>query len=34
MKETYIRFMAPVIPATIDQLMKVVDKKAKDKRQR
>ena len=34
MKETYIRFMAPVIPATIDQLMKVVDKKLDEKYER
>lgn len=27
MKETYVRFMAPVIPATIDHLMRIIDKK-------
>jgi ATP-dependent Clp protease, protease subunit len=27
MREFYIRFMAPVLPATIDQLMKIVDQK-------
>jgi hypothetical protein len=27
MKEIYIRFMAPVIPVTIDHLMKIVDKR-------
>jgi len=31
MKEVYIRFMAPVIPATIDQLMKIVDRKLHEK---
>src|SRR3990170_1782885 len=31
MKEVYIRFMAPVIPATVDMLMKIVDKKLHDK---
>jgi ATP-dependent protease ClpP protease subunit len=34
MKETYVRFMAPVLPVTIDQLMKVVDKKLHDKYER
>ena len=34
MKECYIRFMAPVIPATIDSLMKIVDKKLNDKYER
>ncbi|MFZ0034862.1 MAG: ATP-dependent Clp protease proteolytic subunit [Sedimentisphaerales bacterium] len=34
MKETYIRFMAPVIPVTVDQLMKVVDKKLHEKYER
>ena len=27
MKETYIRFMAPVIPGSIDALMKIIDQK-------
>ncbi len=27
MKETYIRFMAPVIPGSIDVLMKIIDQK-------
>ena len=31
MKEVYIRFMAPVIPPTIDQLMRVVDKTLHEK---
>jgi len=34
MKETYIRFMAPVIPATIDILMNIVDKKLHEKYER
>ncbi len=34
MKETYIRFMAPVLPATIDMLMKVIDKKIHEKYER
>lgn len=34
MKETYIRFMAPVIPQTIDHLMKIVDKKLHEKFER
>jgi ATP-dependent Clp protease, protease subunit len=33
-KETYIRFMAPVIPATIDNLMKIVDQKLHQKYER
>jgi ATP-dependent Clp endopeptidase proteolytic subunit ClpP len=31
MKETYIRFMAPVIPQTTDKLLQIIDKKIKDK---
>lgn len=34
MKEVYVRFMAPVIPATIDHLMKIVDKKLHEKYER
>ena len=34
MKETYIRFMAPVIPVTIDQLMKTIDQKLHQKYER
>jgi len=34
MKEIYIRFMAPVIPVTIDKLMKIVDKKLHEKYER
>ena len=34
MKEVYVRFMAPVIPTTIDYLMKIVDKKLHDKYER
>lgn len=34
MKETFVRFMAPVIPQTIDHLMKVVDKKLHEKYER
>lgn len=34
MKETFIRFMAPVLPATIDHLMKVIDKKIHEKYER
>lgn len=31
MKEAYVRFMAPVVPQTIDQLMKIIDHKLKEK---
>jgi len=31
MKEFYIRFMAPVIPVTVDLLMKIIDKKIHEK---
>ena len=31
MKEAYIRFMAPVHPQSIDQLLQIVDKKLKEK---
>jgi len=31
MKETYIRFMAPVVPQTSDQLFKIIDSKIKAK---
>ena len=31
MKEAYIRFMAPVVPSTIDTLFKIVDEKIRDK---
>jgi ATP-dependent Clp protease protease subunit len=34
MKETYIRFMQPVIPQTIDILLRVVDQKIKQKYER
>ncbi len=34
MKETYIRFMAPVIPQTINHLMKIVDDKIHGKYER
>lgn len=34
MKETYIRFMAPVLPVTIDHLMKVIDQKLHQKYER
>ena len=31
MKEAYIRFMAPVVPQTSDQLFKIIDRKIKEK---
>jgi len=31
MKEAYIRFMAPIIPQTADQLFKIIDQKIKEK---
>ena len=31
MKESYIRFMAPVIPETTDRLFKIIDNKIKEK---
>ncbi|MDH7553990.1 MAG: ATP-dependent Clp protease proteolytic subunit [Spirochaetota bacterium] len=31
MKEAYIRFMAPVVPQTVDQLFKIIDTKIKEK---
>ena len=31
MKETYIRFMAPVLPITIDTLMRIIDQKIANK---
>jgi len=31
MKEAYIRFMAPVIPQTADQLFKIIDQRIKEK---
>jgi len=31
MKETYIRFMAPVLPQTSDQLFRIIDKKIAEK---
>jgi len=34
MKETFIRFMAPVIPQTVDTLMKVIDNKIQNKYER
>jgi ATP-dependent protease ClpP protease subunit len=34
MKQIYIRFMAPVIPMTIDQLMGIVDRKIHEKYER
>ncbi|GAG04670.1 unnamed protein product, partial [marine sediment metagenome] len=34
MKEIYIRFMAPVIPVTIDHLMKIIDTKLHEKYER
>ncbi|OGS19046.1 MAG: hypothetical protein A3J83_05330 [Elusimicrobia bacterium RIFOXYA2_FULL_40_6] len=34
MKEAYIRFMAPVMPVTIDQLMKVIDNAIRGKYER
>lgn len=34
MKQIYIRFMAPVIPITIDHLMKVIDTKIREKYER
>ena len=34
MKETYIRFMAGVVPATVDALLQIVDQKIRDKYER
>lgn len=34
MKQIYIRFMAPVIPTTVDQLMKILDIKIREKYER
>lgn len=34
MKETYFRFMAPVVPQTTDMLFKILDKKIKEKYER
>ncbi|MBU1261084.1 MAG: ATP-dependent Clp protease proteolytic subunit [Planctomycetes bacterium] len=34
MKETYVRFMAPVLPKTIDHLMRIVDQKLHQKYER
>jgi len=34
MKETYIRFMAPVIPQTTDKLLQIIDKKVREKCER
>ena len=34
MKETYVRFMAPVIPGSIDVLMKIIDQKIHKKYER
>lgn len=33
-KECYIRFMAPVLPVTVDSLLKIIDKKFKEKNER
>lgn len=30
MKETHVRFMAPVVPPTIDQLMKLLGKEIRE----
>ncbi|MGB3480316.1 MAG: ATP-dependent Clp protease proteolytic subunit [bacterium] len=34
MDETYIRFMAPIIPVTTDQLLRLIDTKIKQKKKR
>ena len=34
MKETYVRFMAPVLPQTVDHLMRIVDQKLHQKYER